>query len=414
MTAMPMTNGGGGREVWVTGIGLLSSLGEGLEAHWTQLGGDTQLAPSPVIEAARFAPYPVHPMVALDLNRQIPRRSDQRQMEAWQHIGVYAAGLALDDAGIKGDAALSSNTHLVVAAGSGERDTEVDERILELAKACGEGDLPANEILPSALRPTLFLAQLSNLLAGNVSIVHNVTASSRTFMGEEMAGIAAIENAVRRVASGQVAVVLAGGALNAERNDLLLNFELGSMLWSRPYRATWERSDEGGGFVPGSIGAFLVLEARDHAEARGARPHARITGVLSDRSDRTFGAAASSGSRLITRLVRPGDLAGLAVLSGASGVEPVTGDELGLLTSDALGSIRPPIRAYGTALGHGVEAHFPAGVALAALALSKGAFYPPLDAAGIECPTLAKPDRILVTGFGHWRGEGVALLEEIV
>jgi 3-oxoacyl-[acyl-carrier-protein] synthase II len=46
-----------------------------------------------------------------------------------------------------------------------------------------------NERLMSDLRPTLFLAQLSNLLAGNISIVHGVTGSSRTFMGEEQAGV---------------------------------------------------------------------------------------------------------------------------------------------------------------------------------------------------------------------------------
>ena len=39
------------------------------------------------------------------------------------------------------------------------------------------------------LRPTLFLAQLSNLLAGNISIVHGVTGASRTFMGEESSGV---------------------------------------------------------------------------------------------------------------------------------------------------------------------------------------------------------------------------------
>ena len=47
------------------------------------------------------------------------------------------------------------------------------------------------------LRPTLFLAQLSNLLAGNISIVHGVTGSSRTFMGEESAGVDAVRIAAR-------------------------------------------------------------------------------------------------------------------------------------------------------------------------------------------------------------------------
>ena len=50
------------------------------------------------------------------------------------------------------------------------------------------------------LRPTLFLAQLSNLLAGNISIVHGVTGSSRTFMGEETAGVDAVRIAFARIA----------------------------------------------------------------------------------------------------------------------------------------------------------------------------------------------------------------------
>ena len=52
----------------------------------------------------------------------------------------------------------------------------------------------------SDLRPTLFLAQLSNLLAGNISIVHGVTGSSRTFMGEEAAGVDAVRIALARIA----------------------------------------------------------------------------------------------------------------------------------------------------------------------------------------------------------------------
>jgi len=60
-----------------------------------------------------------------------------------------------------------------------------------------------NKRLSNDLRPTLFLAQLPNLLAGNISIVHKVTGSSRTFMGEEIAGISAVEVAWRRIAAGQ-------------------------------------------------------------------------------------------------------------------------------------------------------------------------------------------------------------------
>ena len=78
---------------------------------------------------------------------------------------------------------------MVVAAGGGERDEAVDAGILAASESRNDRDVLLNEKLTTELRPTLFLAQLSNLLAGNISIVHKVTGSSRTFMGEEGAGV---------------------------------------------------------------------------------------------------------------------------------------------------------------------------------------------------------------------------------
>ena len=81
----------------------------------------------------------------------------------------------------------------------------------------------------SDLRPTLFLAQLSNLLAGNISIVHGVTGSSRTFMGEESAGIDAVRIALSRIGAGQSDIALVGGSYNGERPDLLMLYEFGGL-----------------------------------------------------------------------------------------------------------------------------------------------------------------------------------------
>ena len=192
------------REVWITGVGLVSSLGIDAAAHKTHFETGT----GHVIDEVRYAPYPVHPLVSLDWSKQIPKNSDQRQMETWQRIGVYAAGLALADAGLAGKPELLDRTDLVVAAGSGERDTKVDCDVLEAIHSDDETALLAKSVLPSALRPTLFLAQLSNMLAGNVSIVHHVTGSSRTFMGEESGAFAAAENAFRRISAGQADTIL--------------------------------------------------------------------------------------------------------------------------------------------------------------------------------------------------------------
>ena len=229
------------------------------------------------VDADAFAPYVVHPLAPLDFDKQIPKKGDQRQMEPWQRIGTYAAGLALADAGVKGNAELLARMDMIVAAGGGERDIAVDSTILtDMAKAADPGAY-LNERLMSDLRPTLFLAQLSNLLAGNISIVHGVTGSSRTFMGEEAAGVDAVRIALARIAAGQSDLALVGGSHNGEREDLLLLYEAGGTCCAG---ASGRSGSAGrrGGMVLGSLGAFLVLEARGHAEARGAKPLARLVG----------------------------------------------------------------------------------------------------------------------------------------
>ena len=89
----------------------------------------------------------------------------------------------------------------------------------------------------------------------------------------------------------------------------------------------------------------------------------------------------------------------------------MTAEELEFLLGLEGAGYHPAIRAYGSRFGHGIEAHFPLGLALAALALKQGTFFPPLDKSGVEEPFEAPLDRVLVTGLGHWRGEGLALLE---
>ena len=77
------------------------------------------------------------------------------------------------------------------------------------------------------LRPTLFLAQLSNLLAGNISIVHGVAGSSRTFMGEEAAGVDAVRIACARIAAGQGELFLVGGSYNARAAGRPADYAMG-------------------------------------------------------------------------------------------------------------------------------------------------------------------------------------------
>src|SRR3981081_2945078 len=270
----------GAKEVWITGIGIGSSLGEGLDAHWDALN-----ARRINVDEKRFAPYIVHPLAPVSFDAQIPKKGDQRQMEAWQRIGTYAAGLALDSAGIKGNQEILGWMDMIVAAGGGERDVPVDLAILNAYRGGNLSPNFLNERLMNDLRPTLFLAQLSNLLAGNIAIVHGVTGSSRTFMGEEAAGVDAARIALARIAAGQSDIALIGGSQNGERKDLLVLYEFGDFNLRDKFAPVWARQ-KNAGFALGSAGAFVVIESKAHAQARGAKPYARLTNVVADLAHR--------------------------------------------------------------------------------------------------------------------------------
>jgi 3-oxoacyl-[acyl-carrier-protein] synthase II len=63
--------------------------------------------------------------------------------------------------------------------------------------------------------------------------------------------------------------------------------------------------------------------------------------------------------------------------------------------------------------GHTMETQFPLGLALAALSVSRGALFPPNDPTGLEIEMTEAPHQIVVVEAGHWRGEGMALVERI-
>jgi 3-oxoacyl-[acyl-carrier-protein] synthase II len=393
-----------GREVWITGIGLVSCLGEGIDTHWEKLNERTANA-----DTASFAPFIVHPSAPIEFEKQIPKKSDLRQMEQGQRLGTYAAGLALQSADMTGNAEVLARTDMIVAASGGERDLAVDSGILtDLPKAEQPGAF-LNQRLMNDLRPTLFLGQLSNLFAGNISILHGVTGSSRTFLGEEAAGMDAVRIAVARIASGQSDVTLVGGACHGARQDWLLPIVAAGQALKGPFAPVFERTEQGSGLALGSLGAFLVLEAAHHAQAHGARAFAKLSHVYSDCAGRVSGARTAALEHMWARLeplLRPGCF---AVISGATGAEPATAEERAFLAAHA----SVPVRATGTHLGHGVEAQFPMNVALGALALTHRRLYPATSRFEVDRPTDGEITQIVVTGVGRVHGEGMALVEAL-
>ena len=105
-------------------------------------------------------------------------------------------------------------------------------------------------------------------------------------MGEEQSGVDAIRTAFARISHGQCEAMLVGGAFNAERRDMLLLMEAGGVLSHGAFQPVFARRGESSGMILGSMAAFLHLETRASAEARGAKIHACIAGIASDQCRR--------------------------------------------------------------------------------------------------------------------------------
>jgi 3-oxoacyl-[acyl-carrier-protein] synthase II len=96
-----------------------------------------------------------------------------------------------------------------------------------------------------------------------------------------------------------------------------------------------------------------------------------------------------------------------AVISGATGAEPGTAEERAWLSSVP----DLPVRATGTYVGHGVEPQFVMNIALATLVLGHERL--PAPASPFEAAMDRPLAQVVVTGVGHWRGEGMALVEAV-
>ncbi|WP_208434137.1 beta-ketoacyl-ACP synthase [Bartonella taylorii] len=386
--------------VLITGIGIISSLGEGINHHWDFLNNPTV---TPNLDYTTFPPYTVHQLPEVDWSLQIPKKSDQRQMGTWQRLGTYAAGLALDDAGMKNNEQLTSTMDMIVAASGGERDIVVDAQILSQARKVPDHAFILNSVLSTELRPTLFLAQLSNLLAGNISIVHKVTGFSRTFMGEEGSGLSALQIAVARIRSGQSTHALVGSSYNAQSYDMLLSHELGGLLTHSGWAPVWERQNyPGGGVITGSGGIFLVLESRKHARKRNVHAYAEISQIITDQTDRTKIPLEES----IVSMLKTIEAKSALTISAASGFHEVTEAE-----KSALEAADISYRGVTTLFGYIREAQFPLAVALAALAVKKRHSFPALSAH--EKPFSKEVRQAFVTTIGIKRAEGIAHLTAV-
>ena len=277
------------RRVVVTGIGVLSPLGDSAAALHRALC-DGGAADGPVegfaVEGLQ-APRAVE-LRGFDPGRYLGADGNFRPLDRTGQLAACAARLALADAGWEVEAVREHELALTVGTmyGSVRTIAEFDRRGIQAG--------------PLYVKPFDFANSVINAAAGQTAIWHHLRGPSTTVSAGTASGVQALALGADLVADGRAEVVLAGGAEEL-CFESLFSFARAHLLANGdgPPRPFDGRS---GGFVLGEGAAFLVLESAEGAAARGARVLGSVLGHGAA-FDPSQGRDASSGGRAVERAV---------------------------------------------------------------------------------------------------------------
>jgi 3-oxoacyl-[acyl-carrier-protein] synthase II len=258
------------RRIVVTGIGVVSPVGNTLETFWETLAaGRSGITYNE--QVPNYRNYPCHTAgVVRDFDpRTFMDFKEARRMSRAAQFGVAAGRMALEDAGIKVRPDDADEIGVVIGSGTTALpETEQTARVM-LEKG------------GSKVSPFYITSALPNMPACQISIQLGLRGYNSTISTACAASAQAIGEAAEVLLRGDAEVVLAGGA-EAPLTELALasfcairalsTYNDDPSTASRPFDATRN------GFVPGEGAAVLVLETLAHAKARGARIYAELIG----------------------------------------------------------------------------------------------------------------------------------------
>ena len=266
------------RRVVVTGMGIVSPLGVGIEPVWKRLlNGESgitaiQSFDTTELNAKIGGQVPAGPVASggLDLAEWIPHK-ELKKMDRFIHLGLVAASMAVEDSGWlpqTEDEKYASG--VMIGSGIGGLQT-----IYEGALLVGEGKA-------RRLSPFFIPAALINLISGQVSIKYGLKGPNHSAVTACATGVHAVGDAARLISLGDADVMVAGGAEAAVNPLGIAGFcasrALSTGFNDRPSEASrpWDRDRDG--FVMGEGAGVLVLEEYEHARARGAKIYAEVGG----------------------------------------------------------------------------------------------------------------------------------------
>jgi 3-oxoacyl-[acyl-carrier-protein] synthase II len=261
------------RRVVVTGLGLISPVGNSVPEGWANLvAGRSGIATVTKFDASAFACRFAGEVKGFNVEDYIPAK-EARHMDTFIHYGLAASIQAVKDAGLTTGDALPE---------------EVAERIGVMVGS-GIGGLPMieqthqeySERGPRRISPFFVPASIINMISGHVSIHFGFKGPNLAIVTACTTGLHCIGEAGRMIEYGDADVMVAGGAESTVSPLGIGGFAAARALSTRnddPATASrpWDRDRDG--FVLGEGAGVLVLEEYEHAKRRGAKVYAELVG----------------------------------------------------------------------------------------------------------------------------------------
>ena len=261
------------RRVVVTGLGLVSPVGNSVADGWANLvAGRTGIDAITKFDASAFSCRFAGEVKGFKIEDYIPAK-EARHMDTFIHYGMAAAIQAVTDAGLPHGETLSEDEaeRIGCMIGSGIGGLPMIEQTEDEYRERG----------PRRISPFFVPASIINMISGHVSIKYGFTGPNLAIVTACTTGLHCIGDAGRMIEYGDVDVMVAGGAEATVSPLGVGGFAAARALSVRnddPKTASrpWDRDRDG--FVLGEGGGVLVLEEYEHAKRRGARIYAELAG----------------------------------------------------------------------------------------------------------------------------------------
>jgi beta-ketoacyl-acyl-carrier-protein synthase II len=258
------------QRVVVTGMGVMTSLGNDLEQFW----GNLMEGKSGVshIEAFDVSEYPTR--IAAEIKGFNPElyadKKEARKMDRFVQFAVAASKKAVEDAGLSiGENADPERVGVMIGSGIGGLGTWEDQHNILLEKG------------PKRVSPFFIPMMIANMASGQVSMATGAKGPNSTAVTACATGTHSIGDSYKMIQRGDAEVMICGGAEATIRPTGMAGFcamRAMSVRNDEPEKASRPFDIDRDGFVMGEGSGVLVLESLEHAQKRGARIYAEVIG----------------------------------------------------------------------------------------------------------------------------------------